>query len=135
MRCITTVSGSLTTCRLNEVRAVVSDVVPREWTVGVIGSTLRCSGEPCSAVGVDADLVIVHPIGAESEVVRARRELVAAAAEAGWCADVTVMSAAEVVSTGFWSAEQAKDLACAGSACPPLFGRPDDDSRALGRPR
>ena len=56
---------------------------------------------------------------AEREVLEVRRQLAAAAAGAGWSADVTVMSSAEVVSVGFWTRERVVDLVDAGANCPP----------------
>lgn len=108
----------MTTCRLSAIRPVVADLVPAGWRAGLFGSTSRCFGLPCAALSSDVDLLVVHPVGAEREVLEVRRQLAVAAAGAGWLADVTVMSSAEVVSAGFWTRERVVDLVDAGANCP-----------------
>lgn len=107
----------MTTCRLRSVRSVVAGVVPAGWPVGVFGSTAVCLGRPCSALNSDVDLVVVHPPGAERDAIAVRRHLVDVAIQGGWVADVTIMSASEIVSTEFWPGESVKDLDVAGAGC------------------
>ena len=108
----------MSTCHLSAIRRVVADVVPTGWRVGLFGSVSRCPGSsPCAVLSSDVDLLVIHPVAAECEVLEVRRQLAVAAAAAGWLADVTVMSGAEVVSTGFWFGERVVDLADVGISC------------------
>lgn len=63
------------------------------------------------------DLAIVHPMGAERDALAVRRRLVVDARALGWVADVSVMSSAEAVSSGFWDGERVLDLDAAGASC------------------
>lgn len=72
------------------------------------------------------DLAIVHPVGAERDALAVRRRLVVDAQACGWVADVTLMSSAEAVSSGFWDGERVLDLDGVGPTCP------DEQRRSSG---
>lgn len=87
----------------------------------MFGSVSRCGGTICAVGSSDVDLVLVHPPGAEREAAGVRRGLAAAMHDAGLLADVTILSAVELVSSGFWAAEDVVGLEILIDCC----GAPD----------
>ena len=105
-------------CYLRAVNDVADQIVPDAWRVGVFGSATRCPGNgTCMAGASDVDLIVVHPAGEERAALDVRRVLVARVGDLGVVADVTLLSEREVISTGFWSDENAVDLVAVIVVC------------------
>lgn len=108
-------------CNLSDADPALRRPLPPGWRLGVFGSVARCSGDqPCTAVGSDLDLVLVHPPRQERVAAAQRRRLLQDCAGLGVVADVVVLATQELESTGFWRDEGVIGLEDLTARCPLL---------------